>query len=127
MSALIRMLTVALLALPFIFLAAAVSGRAPPTVPALLVMAIYGWVGVRFRPTRLVRPEALEVRWPLKHRAIRRADTAEIRPFDRQELRRQVGWCVGVGAGGLWGGFGWLWTYRPGLVQMSISRVEGFV
>jgi hypothetical protein len=34
---------------------------------------------------------------------------------------------VRVGAGGIWGGFGWLWTKRQGLVQMYISRTEGFV
>jgi hypothetical protein len=32
-----------------------------------------------------------------------------------------------VGAGGLWGGFGWLWTQRRGIVQMYISRTDGFV
>jgi hypothetical protein len=30
----------------------------------------------------------------------------------------EVGWSMRVGAGGLWGGFGWLWTERRGIVQM---------
>ena len=32
-----------------------------------------------------------------------------------------------VGAGGLWGGFGWLWTQRYGMMRMYISRTDGFV
>ena len=32
-----------------------------------------------------------------------------------------------VGGGALWGGFGWLWTQRRGIVQMYISRTDGFV
>jgi hypothetical protein len=27
----------------------------------------------------------------------------------------------------LWGGFGWLWTQRRGIVQMYISRTDGLV
>jgi len=32
-----------------------------------------------------------------------------------------------VGAGGLWGAFGWLWTTKRGTVQMYISRTDNFV
>jgi hypothetical protein len=32
-----------------------------------------------------------------------------------------------VGAGGLWGGFGWFWTTRRGLVRMYVSRIDHFV
>ena len=50
-----------------------------------------------------------------------------MRHIDRQELRREAGWCMRVGARGLWGGFGWLWTQRRGIVQMYISRTDGLV
>ena len=50
-----------------------------------------------------------------------------MRQVDRQELRRDVGWGMRVGAGGLWGGFGWLWTSRRGIVQMYVSRLARFV
>jgi hypothetical protein len=50
-----------------------------------------------------------------------------VRLIDRDELRRQVGWGMRVGAGGLWGGFGWLWTTRRGIVQMYVSRLDRFV
>lgn len=32
-----------------------------------------------------------------------------------------------IGAGGLWGGFGWLWTSRKGMVEFYVSRTDGFV
>jgi hypothetical protein len=50
-----------------------------------------------------------------------------VRLIDRDELRREVGWGMRVGAGGLWGGFGWLWTTRRGIVQMYVSRLDRFV
>lgn len=32
-----------------------------------------------------------------------------------------------VGVGGLWGGFGWLWTQRQGALEFYISRSTGLV
>ena len=128
MSPLILLLTLGLLVLPLAFLASAVYGTALFVVPALFVVAIYAWVWLRFRPTLFViHPGVLEVIWPLKRRQIRREDISAVRLIDSQELRRDVGWCMRVGAGGLWGGFGWLWTQRRGIVQMYISRTDGFV
>jgi hypothetical protein len=65
--------------------------------------------------------------WPLKRREIRRDGIAGVRLVDRRTLRRDIGWGMRVGAGGLWGGFGWLWTTRRGIVQMYVSRTDGFV
>jgi hypothetical protein len=128
MSRLIRILTLGLLALPLVFLVSAVSGRSLSVVPALFIVAIYAWVWLRFRPTLfVVRPDMLEVVWPLKRRQIPREDISDVRLIDRRELKSQAGWCMRVGAGGLWGGFGWLWTGRRGIVQLYISRTDGFV
>jgi hypothetical protein len=128
MSPLILVLTLALLALPLVFLANAVIGGGRLAIPGLLLVAIYAWVWLRFRPTLfVVRPGVLEVIWPLKRRQIRREEIADVRLIDKGELRQQVGWGMRVGAGGLWGGFGWLWTARRGIVQMYISRTDGFV
>ncbi|MBI4483576.1 MAG: hypothetical protein HY652_11895 [Acidobacteria bacterium] len=128
MSVLILILTLGLLALPLVFLANVVFGKWAYVAPALLVVAIYFWVWLRFRPTLFViRPDVLEVVWPLKRRQIRRDDISDVRLIDRQELRREAGWCMRVGAGGLWGGFGWLWTQRRGIVQMYVSRTDRFV
>jgi PH (Pleckstrin Homology) domain-containing protein len=128
MSPPIVVLTIALLALPVGLLASALLGKTALGGPALFVVAIYAWVWLRFRPTRfVVRPAVLEVTWPLKRSKIRRDDISTVRLIDRGELRREMGWGMRVGAGGLWGGFGWLWTRRHGILQMYVSRTDGFV
>jgi hypothetical protein len=128
MSPLILALTIPLLAMPFLFLAGAFKGRSILTVPGVLVVAIYAWIWLRFRPTRFeIHPAMLEVIWPLKRRWIPRSEISDVRLIDGKELRARVGWGLRVGAGGLWGGFGWLWTRKRGIVQMYISRVDRFV
>jgi hypothetical protein len=111
-----------------VFLVVAALGGRLLLVPALLLVALYAWIWLRFRPTRfVVRPDALEVIWPLRRRRIGRDSIASVRRIDGRELRRDAGWCLRVGAGGLWGGFGWLWTQRRGIVQMYVSRTDDFV
>ena len=128
MSPLIWMLTLALLAVPAIFFSTAIVGRHLLKVPALCIIVMYIWIWLRFRPTRfVVYPDRLEVRWPLKRRSIPRKDIAAVRLSDKRALYGVTGWGMRVGAGGLWGGFGWLWTQRRGIVQMYISRTDGFV
>jgi hypothetical protein len=128
MCRLILVLTLGLLGLPLVFLASAVFGRWLSVMPGLVVVGVYVWVWLRFRPSRfVVRPDVVEIVWPLKRREIPRDEISEVRMIDRRELRGEVGWCMRVGAGGLWGGFGWLWTQRRGIVQMYISRTDRFV
>lgn len=50
-----------------------------------------------------------------------------MRIVDGRELKREIGWGMRVGAGGLWGGFGRLWTTRRGVVQMYVTRTDRFV
>jgi hypothetical protein len=129
MSPLIRWLTILLLAIPVVFLLAiGFSGAYFLSLPALLLLVIYAWVWLRFRPhTFIVYPNAIEVLWPLKRRRIPRDEITAVRLVDGEELTREIGWGTRVGAGGLWGGFGWLWTRRRGIVQMYISRTDGYV
>ena len=128
MSPLILTLTVLLLALPAAFLVGALFGRHGLVGPTVLLIVLYAWVWLRFRPSWLtVDRTVLEVVWPLKRREIPRAGITSARVVDRQELKRQIGWGMRVGAGGLWGGFGCLWTTRRGLVQMYITRTDRFV
>jgi hypothetical protein len=128
MSPLIWILTLALLALPAVFFSIAMAGRHLLVVAGLCVAVLYAWVWLRFRPTGfIVYPDGLEVRWPLRRRSIPREDIAEVRLIDKGALRSETGWGMRIGAGGLWGGFGRLWTQRRGIVQMYISRTDGFV
>ena len=128
MSPMIRGLTGILLAIPLAFFAATLVGTSILVVPAVLVVTIYSWVWLRFRPTMfVVRQDVLEVIWPLKRHQITRINITRVRTIDNEGLRREIGWGVRVGAGGLWGGFGWLWTQRRGIVQMYVSRTSDFV
>lgn len=65
--------------------------------------------------------------WPLKRRVVPRDDIASVRILARESLKKDIGWGVRIGAGGLWGGFGWLWTKRRGVVQMYVTRTDRFV
>ena len=128
MCRLMWVLTVVVLALLLMFLVGAALWTRMLFVPAFLILVICVWVWTRFRPTAfVVHPRALEVVWPLKRRELERGTITGVRLMTAKELRQEIGWGVRVGAGGLWGGFGWLWTTRRGIVQMYISRIDRFV
>lgn len=123
-----RIVTLVLLALPVVFALCAVFGRAFLIAPTILVVGIYSWVWLRFRPTQfVVHQDTLEVIWPLKRRQISRESISDVRIVNRRDLKPLVGWGMRVGAGGLWGAFGWLWTQRRGIVQVYISRINELV
>ena len=54
MDFLIRLLTLALLVLPPMFVAIALLGNPLVLIPAALLVGIYVWIGLWFRPTRFV-------------------------------------------------------------------------
>ncbi len=128
MSPVVLTVTLILLALPIGFYVAAFAGARFHTAPCFIVIAFYMWIWLRFRPTRFVmHKQALEVIWPLKRQEIPLHSISSVRLLDREALKQEIGWGLRLGAGGLGGGFGWLWTKRHGLVQMYISRTDGFV
>lgn len=131
MSALIRGLTWMLLLLPGVF--AWLSSRAPGPVSALLagvavlLVGLYAAVWLVFRPSRFeVTRSALRIVWPVRSRDIPRASIRRVRLMDSRSFRQEVGMAFRVGVGGLWGGFGWLWTPR-GLYELWVSRQDGLV
>jgi hypothetical protein len=133
----LTILTWVLLPLPLIVGAATLAvppGRLPWLLEMLvrsagyLVLAIYLWIWIWFRPTRfVVLPHVIEIVWPIRRRWLPRNEITAARVIDRQELKELVGKTMRVGAGGLWGAFGWLWTKKRGLVRMYISRSDRFV
>jgi hypothetical protein len=128
MSTGILVLTAVALLVPVVLLACAVTLSDVLFIPFAFVSLIYAWVWLLFRPTAFViRQDALVVVWPLKRRQIPRAGITDVRLIDIRELKDEIGWGVRVGAGGLWGAFGWLWTRRRGIVQMHISRTTDLV
>jgi hypothetical protein len=128
MSPLVRTLTIFLLGLRVGFLVTVLLGRHQLAIPTLFLVTIYAWVWPRFRPNEfVVHRGALEIIWPLMRREILREDITDVRIIDRQTLRKEIGRGIRVGAGGLWGAFGWLWTRKRGIVQMYVSRTDRFV
>jgi hypothetical protein len=128
MSRVILLLTLALMAVPIVFGVQAIVTSHWFAAPAVFVAGLYLWIWVRFRPTKfVVNPEGVDVIWPLKRRTIPGRSIAAAHVIDKKEMRSKIGWGMRVGAGGLWGGFGWLWTTRQGIVQMYISRLDEFV
>jgi Bacterial PH domain len=128
MSPLVLLLTAIIVALPFAFLVGALFSSPLLVVPAIFMIGICAWVWLRFRPSAfVVHDGGLRVIWPLKRREVPGREIAGVRILDRSQLKHEIGWGMRIGAGGLWGGFGWLWTKRRGLVQMYVSRIDRFV
>src|SRR5262249_52766507 len=132
MSPVLWILTAILLPLPAIFLAAGL--RAGPPAGSVLAGAgaftavIYAGIYLYYRPTGFeLDADALTIVWPIRRQSIPRSEILGARIVDQTRLRQEIGLGLRVGAGGLWGGFGWLWTTRRGLVDMYVSRVDGFV
>jgi hypothetical protein len=130
MSSLIRGLTLGLLALPFVVLAAAWAAGTP--APAALVVAplllLYAAVWLWWRPTRFVLSEhGLEIVFPARRKQVARAELGAGRIVSAAAFRAEFGFAVRIGVGGLWGGFGWLWTRRRGMVEFYVSRTDGLL
>src|SRR5262245_60833209 len=127
MSPLIRGVTIVLLALPLGFAAGAVGlGLRALWIPAVFLAVTFAVVWLAARPVRFeAGPGSIAMRFPLWTRSV--PDIASARLVTARELRESCGFMLRVGVGGLWGGFGWLWTTRRGLIEFYISRTDGFV
>lgn len=65
--------------------------------------------------------------WPARRRQIASRDISGVRVLESRQFRPEFGWAARVGVGGLWGGFGWAWTSRRGLLDLYVSRTDGCV
>jgi hypothetical protein len=65
--------------------------------------------------------------WPARRRHIAKHDISGARVLESRQFRSEFGWAARVGVGGLWGGFGWAWTSRRGLLDLYVSRTDGCV
>ena len=129
MSPLIRGFTIALWVLPvFLGISALVSREGFLGVIAFLLLVLYGSVWLGCRPSRfVVTSNYLKIVFPIWQRKIPLQDVSSIRLIDRNTFQREFGWAVRIGVGGLWGGFGWLWTSRCGFLEFYISQINEFV
>jgi PH (Pleckstrin Homology) domain-containing protein len=127
MSGALRVMTVALFALPALFLWMGLAGSPVLLIPAALLMLGYAWTWLWARPRRFaVSPDGLRIEWPLRSATVPASDIVDARVFGLRDFRSEYGFGVRFGAGGLWGGFGKLKT-RKGTLSMYISRVDGLV
>jgi hypothetical protein len=129
MSPLFRWLTAALLVIPPAFVALGLATRATLLAPVgLLVAVLYAWIWLRWRPVGFeIAPDGLAIRFPGLRLELAGRDIAAVRLLTGEAFREEFGLAFRIGVGGLWGGFGWLWTSRRGLVEFYVSRLDAFV
>lgn len=130
MSGLIRGLTVFVLALPAVLaLAGVAAGRPLPLLAvAALLALVYVAVWLWWRPTRFeLSEDAFDIVFPARRKSTPRRAIVGARPLSVRSVRSELGFPLRIGVGGLWGGFGWLWTTRRGLVEFYVSRTDGLV
>ena len=131
MNALILGVTVVLFPLPLIFLAVAFLAPRPIglvfQVVTLFLFATWAAIWLIGRPTRFeVSPAGVRVVWPVREQLVPESDVASADLVTSAEFRKEFGYAMRVGAGGLWGGFGWAWTGK-GMLGLYVSRTDGLV
>jgi hypothetical protein len=130
MSRPIRVLTIVLLLLPAVLLVLGTrwGTAAQLTTAGLLLGALDAAVWLFWRPTHFdVTPAGLRIRFPGRTRLVPSGDVASVGTIGAAEFRERFGLALRIGVGGLFGGFGWLWTRRRGLVEFYVSRSDGLV
>ncbi len=130
MAGAVRVLTWLMIPLPiFIVVVGVVAGSPRGAVPvAVFVALVWVFIWVWYRPTELVvAPDGLEIRWPMRRRKIPAGDLEGAERISGEDLKRDRGLLLRVGAGGIWGGFGMLWSSRGRHLDFYVSRTDGFV
>lgn len=99
--------------------------RSVPGGMALLLVLLYGSIWLFWRPTAFeISGDHLTVIFPGRRRCFPLSDVTACRVVSSQQFRSEYGLAVRVGVGGLWGGFGLLWTSRRGWVSFYVSRTD---
>jgi len=132
MSSLFALLTLFLLAIPGAMLLGVVSSdgivRFGMLGTAGFMAFVYAAVWFWWRPSHVeVDARGLDVVFPLRRRSTSWGEVRRVSLIDRQGLRARFGRTMRVGAGGLWGGFGWLKASKGGWIEFYISRLDGMV
>ena len=132
MSPLILGLTLMLLSMPVVFFGIAIF-FATPAAPVLLaagafVTAIYLWIGLVMRPARYeLEAGELSLVSPLRRLRIPLHDVAGGRVLELSAFREEFGNMMRIGAGGLFGTFGWLWNRRSGRIDCYVTNLGPWV
>ena len=128
MSTVFVVITTLVFALGGVFLVLGAMHLAPLLGGAALVFAICAATWLTMRPTGFdVGPEGLVTVFPTWRQVVPAASIASARVIDGKALRTELGMAMRIGAGGLFGTFGWLWTTKHGMVTCWISRTDGLL
>lgn len=132
MSPLILGLTIVLLFLPVLFLGIGIFGAGPARaillVTGVLIVLLYLGIWVYGRPSSYrVTPAELMIIWPIRSRPVPRHDVASARVMTLKDFRTEYGNTVRIGAGGLFGTFGWLWSWRSGRLDVYVTNLGPWV
>ena len=131
MSGLFRWMTAFVLSIPVAF---AVVGAAVDHPAARWMVVVAGALAILFAFTYLwMRPSHFEVSstqltvvFPLRRIDLARAGVSDAAVISAADFKHRFPRPLRVGVGGLWGGFGLLYT-KAGRVQFYISRADGLV
>jgi hypothetical protein len=129
MSPAIRWLTLALWLLPALLAVWAAASRSRLAwAPCVALVFLYAGVWLACRPSSFeVSASSLDIVFPIWTRSLPASSLRGARLTSSAAFRQDFGWALRIGVGGLWGGFGWLWTSRRGLVEFYVSRVDGLL
>lgn len=129
MSPAFRWFTIALWILPFGYMVAGwIWGPSVLGAVGLFLIAVYGSVWFAWRPSYFnVTPTSIDIVSPLWLRQLALDNVANVCLLTKTDFQRKFGRTLRIGAGGLWGGFGWLWTQKQGTIAFYISRQSNYV
>ncbi|GAB4347731.1 MAG: hypothetical protein Kow0089_25090 [Desulfobulbaceae bacterium] len=92
------------------------------------VLFLYAAIWLFWRPSRFVLSDrGLRIVFPCWSRTIHRSTLHKAELLDVAAFKKRFGTAMRIGAGGLWGGFGWLWTTRGGMIEFYVSRFDTLV
>jgi hypothetical protein len=129
MSSVIKGVTIALWLLPLCFAIFSLLSREWQLFNiCLILIALYGAIWLWCKPSHfIISNNYIEIVFPAWRRSIAIQDVSGIRIISKNIFQQEFGWAMRIGAGGLWGGFGWLWTSRGGFLEFYISQLDEFV
>jgi hypothetical protein len=125
----IRVVTFIIIAVPFLLIFFGTSENSTGLIVVailfiLLIISVWLWM----RPTHyIVDNTGLTVVWPLRKYHIPRSRIKEVRVLDTKQVKKEIGFAIRIGVGGLFGGFGLLWSKKRGFIRFYITRIDGFV
>ena len=128
MSGSIKTLTYIFAALPVVLVYTGITIHNGFLLLAVFFILLIAGVWLWMRPTHYeVTGRTLTIVWPLRRHVVLRSSIHRIRILDKTEIKKELGFAMRIGVGGLFGGFGLLWTRRRGLVRFYITRLDFFI